>query len=168
MGIKHYQEKNTRAMEKDLAQSDIPVKRKIQKAIRKYHISGKTTNTQPQWATCVSSSCYVGQTAMWQQFRSAGYARCCDNQKFYDRTHSLRWMSKGSVQLIRNIRRHVLTCGMWGFEARQTKRIETDSHFCRPSCDIKWCGNCSGWPKGPKDPKGLLTNHRLYQIPNTF
>ena len=31
MGIKHYQEKNVRAMEKKLAQSDIPVKRKIQK-----------------------------------------------------------------------------------------------------------------------------------------
>ena len=40
MGIKHYQEKNARAMEKELAQSDIPVKRKIQKTIRKYHISG--------------------------------------------------------------------------------------------------------------------------------
>ena len=39
MGIKHYQEKNARAMEKELAQSDIPVKRKIQKTIRKYHIS---------------------------------------------------------------------------------------------------------------------------------
>ena len=37
MGIKHYQEKNARAMEKELAQSDIPVKRKIQKTIRKYH-----------------------------------------------------------------------------------------------------------------------------------
>ena len=34
MGIKHYQEKNARAMEKELAQSDIPVKRKIQKTIR--------------------------------------------------------------------------------------------------------------------------------------
>ena len=31
MGIKTYQEKNTRAMEKELAQSDIPVKRKIKK-----------------------------------------------------------------------------------------------------------------------------------------
>ena len=31
MGIKHYQEKNARAIEKELAQSDIPVKRKIQK-----------------------------------------------------------------------------------------------------------------------------------------
>ena len=99
MGIKHYQEKNARAMEKELAQSDIPVKRKIQKTIRKYHISGKTTNTQPQRATCVSSSCYVGQTAMWQHFRSAGYARCCDNQKFYDRTHSHRWMSKGKCTI---------------------------------------------------------------------
>ena len=37
MGIKTYQEKNTRPMEEELAQSDIPVKRKIQK----YHISGK-------------------------------------------------------------------------------------------------------------------------------
>ena len=33
------QEKNTRAMEKEVAQSDIPVKRKIQKTIQKYHIS---------------------------------------------------------------------------------------------------------------------------------
>ena len=41
MGIKHYQEKNARAMEKELAQSDIPVKRKIQKTIRKPYISGK-------------------------------------------------------------------------------------------------------------------------------
>ena len=41
MGIKTYQEKNANAMEKELAQSDIPVKRKIQKTIRKYHISGK-------------------------------------------------------------------------------------------------------------------------------
>ena len=39
MGIKTYQEKNTSAMEKELAQSDIPVKRKIQKTIQKYHIS---------------------------------------------------------------------------------------------------------------------------------
>ena len=41
MDIKHYQEENARAMEKELAQSDIPVKRKIQKTTRKYHISGK-------------------------------------------------------------------------------------------------------------------------------
>ena len=41
MGIKTYQEKNARAMEKELAESDIPVKRKIQKTIRKPHISGK-------------------------------------------------------------------------------------------------------------------------------
>ena len=34
MGIKHYQEKNARAMEKEFAQSNIPVKRKIQKTIR--------------------------------------------------------------------------------------------------------------------------------------
>ena len=34
MGIKTYQEKNGNAMEKELAQSDIPVKRKIQKTIR--------------------------------------------------------------------------------------------------------------------------------------
>ena len=45
MGIKTYQEKNTRAMEKELAQFDIPVKRKIQKIIRnttflKYGIFG--------------------------------------------------------------------------------------------------------------------------------
>ena len=45
MGIKHYQEKNARAMEKELAQSDIPVKRKIQKTIEnttflKYGIFG--------------------------------------------------------------------------------------------------------------------------------
>ena len=31
MGIKTYQKKNTRPMEKDLAQSDLPVGRKIQK-----------------------------------------------------------------------------------------------------------------------------------------
>ena len=31
MGIKTYQEKNTNAAKKELAQSDIPVKRKIQK-----------------------------------------------------------------------------------------------------------------------------------------
>ena len=31
MGIKTYQEKNANAMEKELAQSDIPAKRKIQK-----------------------------------------------------------------------------------------------------------------------------------------
>ena len=31
MGIKTYQEKNTRPMEKELAQSDLPVRRKIQK-----------------------------------------------------------------------------------------------------------------------------------------
>ena len=30
-------------MEKELPQSDIPVKRKIQKTIRKYHISGNIT-----------------------------------------------------------------------------------------------------------------------------
>ena len=41
MGIKTYQGKNTRAMEKELAQSDIPVKRKIQKTIKKCQISGK-------------------------------------------------------------------------------------------------------------------------------
>ena len=34
MGIKTYQEKNAKPIEKELAQSDIPVKRKI-------HISGK-------------------------------------------------------------------------------------------------------------------------------
>ena len=37
MGIKTYQKKNARAKEKELAESDIPVKRKIQKTIRKYH-----------------------------------------------------------------------------------------------------------------------------------
>ena len=31
MGIKTYQEKNTKPMEKELAQSDLPVRRKIQK-----------------------------------------------------------------------------------------------------------------------------------------
>ena len=41
MGIKTYQEKNANAMEKELAQSDIPVKRKIQETIRKCQISGK-------------------------------------------------------------------------------------------------------------------------------
>ena len=37
MGIKTYQEKNAKPIEKELAQSDIQVKRKIQKTIRKYH-----------------------------------------------------------------------------------------------------------------------------------
>ena len=41
MGIKTYQEKDANAMEKELAQSDIPVKRKIQKTIRKCQISEK-------------------------------------------------------------------------------------------------------------------------------
>ena len=41
MGIKTYQEKNANAMEKELAQSDIPVKRKIPKSNQKHHISGK-------------------------------------------------------------------------------------------------------------------------------
>ena len=49
MGIKHYQEKNARAMEKELAQSDIPVKRKIQKTIRKYHISGNQKSNLAGW-----------------------------------------------------------------------------------------------------------------------
>ena len=43
MGIKTYQEKNANAMEKELAQSDIPVKRKIQKTIRKCHFPEKGT-----------------------------------------------------------------------------------------------------------------------------
>ena len=34
MGIKSYQEKNAKPMEKELAQSDIPVKRKIQNTIQ--------------------------------------------------------------------------------------------------------------------------------------
>ena len=37
MGIKTYQEKNAKPMGKELAQSDIPVKRKIQKNIQKCH-----------------------------------------------------------------------------------------------------------------------------------
>ena len=37
MGIKPYQEKNAKPMEKELAQSDIPLKRKIQKTVQKYH-----------------------------------------------------------------------------------------------------------------------------------
>ena len=41
MGIKTYREKNANAMEKELAQSDIPVKRKIQKTIGKCQISEK-------------------------------------------------------------------------------------------------------------------------------
>ena len=46
MGIKTYQEKNTRAMEKELAQSDLPGWRKIQKTTRnvtflKYGIFGQ-------------------------------------------------------------------------------------------------------------------------------
>ena len=35
-----YQEKNAKSMEKELAQSDTPVKRKIPKTNQKYHISG--------------------------------------------------------------------------------------------------------------------------------
>ena len=46
MGIKHYQEKNARAMEKELAQSDIPVK-------RKYHISFLPYNGEIQIFKCV-------------------------------------------------------------------------------------------------------------------
>ena len=41
MGIKTYQEKNTNPMEKDLAQSDLPVRRKIQKTTRKSHFYDK-------------------------------------------------------------------------------------------------------------------------------
>ena len=37
MGNKTYQEKNAKPIEKELAQADILVKRKIQKTIRKYH-----------------------------------------------------------------------------------------------------------------------------------
>ena len=40
MGIKTYQEKNTKPMEKTRVQSDIPVKRKIPKTIQKYNIPG--------------------------------------------------------------------------------------------------------------------------------
>ena len=39
MGIKTYQEKNAKPMEKELAQSNIAVKGKIQKTIRKCQIS---------------------------------------------------------------------------------------------------------------------------------
>ena len=42
MGIKTYQEKNTKPMEKELAQSDLPVRRKIQKNNRKCHFYEKT------------------------------------------------------------------------------------------------------------------------------
>ena len=41
MGIKTYQEKNTRPMEKELAQSDLPVRRKIPKTTRKCHFYEK-------------------------------------------------------------------------------------------------------------------------------
>ena len=41
MGIKTYQEKNTKPMEKELAQSDLPVRRKIQKNTRKCHFYEK-------------------------------------------------------------------------------------------------------------------------------
>ena len=42
MGIKTYQEKNTKPMKKELAQSDIPVMRKIPKTTRKYSFSEKS------------------------------------------------------------------------------------------------------------------------------
>ena len=41
MGIKTYQEKNTKPMEKELAQSDLPVRRKIQKNTLKSHFYEK-------------------------------------------------------------------------------------------------------------------------------
>ena len=41
MGIKTYQEKNTKPMEKELAQSDLPVRRKIQKNTQKCHFYEK-------------------------------------------------------------------------------------------------------------------------------
>ena len=41
MGIKTYQEKNTKPMEKELAQSDLPVRKKIQKTTRKCHFYEK-------------------------------------------------------------------------------------------------------------------------------
>ena len=45
MGIKTYQEKNTKPMEKELAQSDLPVRRKIQKTTRKCHFYEKQYST---------------------------------------------------------------------------------------------------------------------------
>ena len=48
MGIKTYQEKNAKPMEKELAQSDIPVKRKMQTTIRKYHVSGSRVGEKKQ------------------------------------------------------------------------------------------------------------------------
>ena len=41
MGIKTYQEKNTNPMEQDLAQSDLPVRRKFQKTTQKCHFYEK-------------------------------------------------------------------------------------------------------------------------------
>ena len=41
MGIKTYQEKNTKPIEKELAQSDLPFRRKIQKTTRKCHFYEK-------------------------------------------------------------------------------------------------------------------------------
>ena len=41
MGIKTYQEKNTNPMEKELTQSDIPVRRTIPKTIKKIQYSMK-------------------------------------------------------------------------------------------------------------------------------
>ena len=41
MGIKTYQEKNTKPMEKELAQSEQPVRRKIQKTTGKCHFYEK-------------------------------------------------------------------------------------------------------------------------------
>ena len=55
MGIKTYQEKNTRAMEKELAQSDKPVKRKVQKTIRKCQISPVSSDS-PELAISPDSS----------------------------------------------------------------------------------------------------------------
>ena len=55
MGIKTYQEKNTRPMEKELAQSDLPVRRKIKKnqpkmsLLEKTVFSGVFLDFSPNW-----------------------------------------------------------------------------------------------------------------------
>ena len=63
MGIKTYQEKNTKSMEKDLAQSDIPVKSKIPKnhpkialSLREEKRNTGTSDWRPQAALPVAAS----------------------------------------------------------------------------------------------------------------
>ena len=55
MGIKTYQEKNTKPMEKELAQSDLPVRRKIQKTTRKCHFYEKQFGGESESESSVKS-----------------------------------------------------------------------------------------------------------------